>query len=162
MLPLARPLVGLHRSDSGCRALREVPVVIASGEAVPFTPSSMPPTRPPASTRLRSLSVPARLGACPRRATTCPHALEPADPRRPPGGSLLSVCLVYAPAGLWAGHDGLAPRSNERHAPSRAPQAERLSRSVPPPGGAACVWAGVSRRRTAPKALPPRPAGPPG
>src|SRR5438445_10462063 len=84
MLPLARPLVGLHRSDSGCRALREVPVVIASGEAVPFTPSSMPPTRPPASTRLRSLSVPARLGACPRRATTCPHALEPADPRWPP------------------------------------------------------------------------------
>ena len=57
-------------------------------------------------------------------------------------------------------HDWLAPRSSDRHAPNPAPHAGRLSRRVLPPGYAAFPCAVVSRRRLAPKALPPRHAGP--
>jgi hypothetical protein len=72
----------------------------------------------------------------------------------------VSVCLFCGPAGICAGHDWLAPRASDRHAPSPAPHAGRLSHRVPPPGCAACPCAGVSRRCTAPKVLPPCHAGP--
>src|SRR5215813_2296568 len=87
MLQLAHFLVGWHRSDRVGRALREAAVVMSFGEAVPSPPSSMPPRRPPSRTRHRGLPVPARLGACPRRATTCPHAHGPAAPSCPPAAA---------------------------------------------------------------------------
>jgi len=129
MLQLAHPLVRLHRSDRVRRPLREDAVVISSGEAVPPTPSSMPPRRPPSSTRHRESSVPSRLCACPRRATRCPNARDPAAPICPPSDA---ACAAHASTPRAMSH-GATPQPvgwSLSHAtrPHRAHVANVLSR----------------------------------
>jgi hypothetical protein len=94
----------------------------------------------------------ARLGG---RAPQAP-AWDRPTPRLPTSGAPLSGGLFSVPAGIAAGHAGLAPRSSKRRAPRPAPHAGRLSSGVPAPGCAAFPWAGVARWRTAPPVLPPR------
>src|SRR6185295_19842878 len=106
MLQWAHPLVGLQRGARVGQSPREATVVISSGEAVPPTPSGMPPRRPPSKIRRRYSSVLARLCACPRRATRCPHARDPADPSGPPADG---ACVAPASTHRAIAHAATPP-----------------------------------------------------
>src|SRR5262249_54826862 len=73
-------------------------------------------------------------------------------------GVRLSLCRVIGTLpGICAGHDWLARCSSDRHAPSPAPHPGRPPRGGSPPACEAFPLPGVSRRRSAPTALPSRP-----